>query len=104
MWSLLVHLYTLTPLEFLAQTQAPTPPFRDVIGPYGALVLALGCIGYLAKQLAEERKARNELAERLVSQAEKIVPILEANNRALDDSTKILERMKYLFDQQERRP
>jgi cytochrome c biogenesis factor len=82
-------------LALLAQSSVDEGvPWEDkIVGPYGALFLALAAIGYLAKQLAEERKARNELAERLVTQAEKMVPVLEANSRALDDSTKAIEHL-----------
>ena len=77
----------------LAQVAPTNTSWADVIGPYGALVLALGAIAYLVKQLAEERKARNEMAERLVDQAEKVIPVLEANTRALDDCSRHLDRL-----------
>lgn len=72
-------------LSLLAQqaTSGPGPSWSDISGPLGALALAMLVIGYLVKQLAEERKARNELAERLVDQAERIIPVLEANTAAL---------------------
>ena len=60
------------------------PQWSDVIGPYGALALALCAVTYLARQLAAERKARNELAERLTHQAERMIPVLEANTRELE--------------------
>lgn len=68
----------------LSEPVAAGPQWSDILGPFGALALALLVIGYLAKQLAAERKARNELAERLTSQAERMIPVLEANTAALN--------------------
>lgn len=71
------------PLWLIAQTPADGPTWQDVLGPYGALVLALGVIFWLTRQLTAERKANRELSDRLVSQAESMIPVLTANTAEL---------------------
>lgn len=68
----------------LAQTSpAPSPAWEDVLGPYGALVLCLGAIMWLTRQLTAERKANRELSDRLVDQSNVMAPIISANTEEL---------------------
>jgi hypothetical protein len=63
---------------------APGPAWQDVLGPYGALVLCLGAILWLTRQLTAERKANRELSDRLVDQAERMIPVMTANTAELE--------------------
>jgi len=67
-----------------AQSSLDSPAWQDVLGPYGALVLALGVILWLTRQLTAERKANRELSDRLVDQAERMIPVLTANTAELE--------------------
>lgn len=76
-------------LSLLVGQADPDP--AAIIGPYGALVLALGAIGWLLRdrsRLIAQRDALfrevTETAVKTTTALEHVAPILEANTRALD--------------------
>lgn len=78
-----------------------TLPTADVIGPYGALVLALAAIAWLIKDRARiiadrdaERAARETLHDRLLATTERLVPIIEQGTQVIEATTRELERAR----------
>jgi hypothetical protein len=79
--------------SLLAQDMTqPAPEWLNSLGPFVAFgVLAVAAIVFLARlayklwqALTEERSANRELFERLITQAERMIPILEAATRELE--------------------
>ena len=69
----------------LAQSDTLDLSWQDaVLGPYGALALAMGAILWLTRQLTAERKANRELSDRMVDKAERMIPVLTANTAELE--------------------
>lgn len=78
----------MTVLPLLAQAAATDPGWLDSLGRFIAFGgLAMLVIWYLAKMQAEERRANRELSDRLVEQAEKMLPLLERTAVALEQAT-----------------
>lgn len=50
--------------------------FEAVLGPYGALALALGVIAWLTRAYTKQLELNRTLSDRLVEQAEKNLPVL----------------------------
>jgi len=62
------------------------PSYQDILGPYGALALAIVVIVTLARAYTKQLEINRTLSDRLVEQAERSIPIL----------TKILDRLERL--------
>lgn len=69
----------------LSQETPIDPGLLDRFGAWGVcLILTLGAITWLVRQLAAERAANRDLTERLITQAEKSIPLLERTAAALE--------------------
>lgn len=87
-------------LELVANT-ANDAELTKVIGPYGALVLALAVIAWLVKDRARviadrdaERAHRQQQADRMLAQAERLIPVLEHATQVIEATGEELRRAR----------